>query len=212
MDVGRSPENHVVLVQPSTLSSRHLTIRWSEGWWVQDTSTNGSSLNGNWFRGCTVALNVDDVLELEGHALIVHDLNEPVDDVATERRLSINRLVLQAGAVEIYPSQGTVRATIPPQQYRLLVELALRWNGTAFGGLSRDHEFDLLGPIGREKDPSIRLHQSRARLRRWWRNLLYQHPRELAGLPPDIVHSDQHGLHLALVVDQVLIEGAEMQR
>ena len=27
------------------------------------TSTNGSSLNGVWFRGCTAALDVDDVLD-----------------------------------------------------------------------------------------------------------------------------------------------------
>jgi len=213
VDVGRAPENHIVLSEPTTLSSRHLTIRWSDGWWVQDTSTNGSCLNGNWFRGCTVALNVDDVLELEGHAVIVHHLDEPVGDVVgTERKTSVSRFVLSEGKVEIYPSHGTVVAPIPPQQYRLLAELALRWNGSVFAGLSRDSEFDLLGPIGRDKDPSIRLHQARARLRRWWRNLLTEYPRELAGLPADLIRSDHDGLHLTLDVDQVLIEGVEMQR
>jgi hypothetical protein len=210
LDVGRSPMSHLVLCEPSTLSWRHLTIRWSDGWWVQDASTNGSSLNGVWFRGCTVALNVDDVLEIEGHVLIVHQLSEPIDGEATERKATVKQLVLRDSTVELYPSYGTITRAIPPQQYDLLCELASCWTGSDFAPLDREREFALLGAIGGDKDPTIRLHQNRARLRRWWRTLQHDCPRELQGTPADIVQVETDGLRLTLNVDSVTIEGQDL--
>lgn len=211
LDVGRLPQNHITLEEPASVSGRHLTIRWSDGWWVQDSSTNGTRVNGNWFRGSAVALDVDSVLEIEGHVLIVHSLPVP-PSAATDRARSLRRLALEDGQVTLYLARGEVVARIPPQQYELLRSLAVRWRGLEFAPLDREREFDLLGSLDGGADPNVRLHQCRCRLRKWWRELRQTEERALQGLPRDLLEVQTAGIRLALEAAAVFVEGRDLER
>ncbi|ANM30930.1 hypothetical protein ABI59_17130 [Acidobacteria bacterium Mor1] len=211
LDVGRLPQNHITLHEPSSISGRHLTIRWSDGWWVQDSSTNGTRVNGSWFRGSAVALDVDSVLEVEGHVLIVHDLPVPVSE-ATDRARSLLLLALNDGVVKLHAGQGEVIAAIPPQQYNLLRELVMRWRGLEFGSVDREQEFALLGSLEAGADPNVRLHQCRCRLRKWWRELRKTEPRALQGLPRDLLEVQAGGVRLTLEAAAVDVESYELER
>ncbi len=211
LDVGRLPQNHITLLEPTSISGRHLTIRWSDGWWVQDSSTNGTRVNGNWFRGSAVALDVDSVLEVEGHVLIVHDLPAPLS-AATDRARSLLQLSVGDGSVTLHAGQGEVVASIPPQQYGLLRELAVRWRGLEFAPLDREREFALLGSLEADADPNVRLHQCRCRLRRWWRELRKSEGRALQGLPRDLLEVQAAGVRLTLEAAAVRVEGLELER
>ena len=152
------------------------------------------------------------MLEIEGHVLLLVQLPDPEAAEVTDRVAPLLGLSLDGRKVELKTSEGDVIAPIRPQQARLLQLLARAWEGHGFGLISRDAEFDLLGPGAPDKDPNTRLYAARARLRQWWRKLRARHPHELNGLPQDLLRTEEGELRLALRVNEVSVDGRPLRR
>lgn len=211
LDIGRSSRNDIVLAQTATVSARHLTLRWSRGWWAQDQSTNGFTHNEVWSKGTQVRLNEGDVLEIEGHVLLLSRLPDPDDAEVTDRAALLMQLRVDGRRVDLVTAEGRLTPPIRPQQARLLRLLTLAWGGYQFQVIERDDEFDLLGPGDPKKDPNTRLYAARARLRQWWRQLRDRHPQQLGGLPRDLLRTEGGQIRLAFRVNSVIVDGRELR-
>ncbi len=217
--MGRSARADIRL-DGRTVSHLHLVLRWSNGWCLQDISTNGSLYNGNWLEAATVYVGPDDVVELGSHRLVLRGLPEPQGVESTARRTRIRRLSLpEPGLVRIAIGAHPVEDnTIRRQQWTLLRSLASCYDGQRdFGWLSWEDELEVLeaygGPTSPTANPGSRVYTSRSRLRQWWTRLLEREGQRLSACPDLLFETDQKkNMRLRLRVDTVAILGHEIVR
>jgi hypothetical protein len=112
MDVGRSPTRYLH-IGDNTVSSQHAELRWMDGaWWVQDSSTNGTGVNGRIEKGTSRVLRQGDRLTFGGPGTGEYVLVSAEAPTVVARRLTDGHVVAAEDGTLRLPSDEAPEASI----------------------------------------------------------------------------------------------------